>query len=201
MTDRRSELANKVFGLSQYIFKLIMNLLKTTIAVCAAAVSMGAAAAPASRNLHDNWKFRQGRADIWYPATVPGTVHTDLMDNEIIEDPFFRLNERGVQWVDKEDWMYETTFSATESEIMAENQEIVFYGLDTYADVYLNHHCILRGDNMHRTYRCNVKDILKEGDNVLEVYFNSPIKVDLPKYDQYDYTFNTGPDQSQNFCP
>lgn len=175
-----------------------MNLLKITIAVCAAAVSMGAAAAPASRNLHDNWKFRQGRADIWYPATVPGTVHTDLMDNEIIEDPFFRLNERGVQWVDKEDWMYETTFSATESEIMAENQEIVFYGLDTYADVYLNHHCILRGDNMHRTYRCNVKDILKKGDNVLEVYFKSPIKVDLPKYDQYDYTFNTGPDQSQN---
>ena len=38
----------------------------------------------------------------WYPATVPGVVHTDLIDNKIIEDPFYRLNERGVQWVDKE---------------------------------------------------------------------------------------------------
>lgn len=160
--------------------------------------SLWAEAAVSSRTLHDNWRFRQGRSDIWYPATVPGTVHTDLMANEIIEDPFFRLNERGVQWVDKEDWMYETTFQATPEEVASENQQIVFKGLDTYADVYLNHECILRADNMHRTWTCDVKGKLREGDNLLEVYFNSPIKVDLPKYDKYDYTFNTGPDQSQN---
>lgn len=155
-------------------------------------------AAVTSRNLHDNWRFRQGRSEIWYPATVPGTVHTDLMANEIIEDPFFRLNERAVQWVDKEDWMYETIIHVTEDEANAENQQIVFEGLDTYADVYLNHECILKADNMHRTWTCDVKNKLHKGDNLLEVYFNSPIKVDLPKYDQYDYTFNTGPDQSQN---
>lgn len=155
-------------------------------------------AAVSNRTLHDNWRFRQGRSDIWYPATVPGTVHTDLMANEIIEDPFFRLNERGVQWVDKEDWMYETTFQATASEATAENQQIVFKGLDTYADVYLNHQPLLNADNMHRTWVCDVKGKLKEGENLLEIYFHSPIKVDLPKYDKYDYTFNTGPDQSQN---
>ena len=151
-----------------------------------------------SRKLHDNWRFRQGRSENWFPATVPGTVHTDLMANELIEDPFFRLNERSVQWVDKEDWMYETTFNASAEEVNAENQEIVFKGLDTYADVYLNHERILVADNMHRTWKCDVKGKLREGENLLEVYFNSPIKVDLPKYDQYDYTFNTGPDQSQN---
>lgn len=151
-----------------------------------------------SRKLHEGWRFRQGRSEIWYRASVPGTVHTDLMDNEIIEDPFFRLNERAVQWVDKEDWMYETTFAATPEEAASANQRIVFKGLDTYADVYLNHQCILRADNMHRTWACDVKGILTEGDNLLEVYFHSPIKIDLPKYDQYPYTFNTGPDQSQN---
>lgn len=160
--------------------------------------TIDASAVVADRKLHDNWRFRQGRSEIWYPATVPGTVHTDLMANEIIEDPFFRLNERGVQWVDKEDWMYETTFKATPEEVNAENQQIVFKGLDTYADVYLNHERILVANNMHRTWTCNVKGKLKEGDNLLEVYFHSPIKVDLPKYDQFDYTFNTGPDQSQN---
>lgn len=159
---------------------------------------MSTYAAVSARKLHDNWRFRQGRSEIWYPATVPGTVHTDLMANDIIEDPFFRLNERGVQWVDKEDWMYETTFTATQTEASAENQEIVFNGLDTYADVYLNHERILNADNMHRTWVCDVKGKLKEGENLLEVYFNSPIKVDLPKYDQFDYSFNTGPDQSQN---
>lgn len=152
----------------------------------------------ATRTLRDGWKFRQGRSEIWYPATVPGTVHTDLIANEIIEDPFFRLNERGVQWVDKEDWMYETELTATAAETSSSNQELVFYGLDTYADVYLNGESILNANNMHRTWRVNVKGLLKSGSNKLEVYFHSPIKIDLPKCDKYSYSFNTGPDQSQN---
>ena len=53
--------------------------------------------------INEGWKFRQARLNNWYDATVPGVVHTDLMDNAIIDDPFFRLNERAVQWVDKED--------------------------------------------------------------------------------------------------
>ncbi len=120
------------------------------------------------------------------------------MANEIIEDPFFRLNERAVQWVDKEDWMYETMLTPTADELSAQNQDLVFYGLDTYADVYLNGSPILNADNMHRTWRVNIKDKLKPGENKLEVYFHSPIKIDLPKCDLYDYGFNTGPDQSQN---
>lgn len=120
------------------------------------------------------------------------------MANEIIEDPFFRLNERAVQWVDKEDWMYETMLTPTADELSAQNQDLVFYGLDTYADVYLNGSPILNADNMHRTWRVNIKDKLKPGENKLEVYLHSPIKIDLPKCDLYDYGFNTGPDQSQN---
>lgn len=171
----------------------------TLFAALALALSaLTAGAEVATRQLHDGWQFRQQRSDNWFPATVPGTVHTDLMANDLIEDPFYRLNERTVQWVDKEDWWYETTFKATPDEVAAENQELVFYGLDTYAKIYLNHQLIDYTNNMHRTWRYSVKGILKEGDNLLEVQFDSPIKVDLPKYDKFDYTFNTGPDQSQN---
>lgn len=175
--------------------KYIAGILAITISM-AFAMDMGASVC--RRELSDGWKFRQGRSEIWYPATVPGTVHTDLMANEIIEDPFFRLNERAVQWVDKEDWMYETTLNATPEELKAKNQDLVFYGLDTYADVYLNGQPILNANNMHRTWRVNVAGKLKDGPNKLEVYFHSPIKIDLPKCDRYDYEFNTGPDQSQN---
>lgn len=68
---------------------------------------------PLCKELREGWKFKQARLSNWYPATVPGVVHTDLMANKVIEDPFFRLNERGVQWVDKEDWIYETVFTLT----------------------------------------------------------------------------------------
>ena len=58
-------------------------------------------AQPVRQYLHEGWNFRQARGTNWYEATVPGTVHTDLMNNKLIDDPFYRLNERGVQWVDK----------------------------------------------------------------------------------------------------
>lgn len=176
----------------KYTFIRILTL------AAASLIAVGADASVSCRDINDGWRFRQGRGEIWYPATVPGTVHTDLMANEIIEDPFFRLNERAVQWVDKEDWMYETMLTPTADELSAQNQDLVFYGLDTYADVYLNGSPILNADNMHRTWRVNIKDKLKPGENKLEVYFHSPIKIDLPKCDLYDYGFNTGPDQSQN---
>ncbi|MBO7139436.1 MAG: glycoside hydrolase family 2 protein [Prevotella sp.] len=149
------------------------------------------------RHLHDGWRFRQGNSEIWHPAQVPGNTHLDLMRERIIDDPFFRLNERAVQWVDKEDWMYETHFSPTAKELAATNQTLVFKGLDTYADVYLNHQRILVADNMHRTWRCDVRGIMKEGDNLLEVYFKSPIKINVPKFDALPYRHNTGPDHSQ----
>ncbi len=175
---------------------------KTLIALSLALLSTFAAttdalAQVAKRNLHEGWRFRQGSSELWHPAKVPGTVHLDLMDNCIIDDPFFRLNDRSVQWIDKEDWMYETHFTPTAEEWQSKVKTLVFEGLDTYADIYLNHKRIAETDNMHRTWRCDVEGILQEGDNLLEVYFHSAIKRNVPKFDALDYRHNTGPDHSR----
>ena len=167
----------------------------TAMSLC---MALAAAAAPVRQHLHDDWQFRQARLNNWYPATVPGTVHTDLMANRIIEDPYFRLNERGVQWVDKEDWIYETHFEADAGLLAREQIELVFEGLDTYADVYLNDEKVLAADNMFRRWRTEVKRLLRPGENTLKVYFHSPIKVDLPKYDSLPYRYEAVNDQSAN---
>lgn len=148
------------------------------------------------RTLHNGWKVRNASSEIWHEAQVPGNLHIDLIRAHVIDDPFYRLNERSVQWIDKENWMYETYVTPTEAELSAENQEIVFKGLDTYADVYLNSQRLVCADNMHREWRCNVKGILKPGKNHLEVYFNSPVRRNIPKFDALPYRHNTGPDQS-----
>ena len=148
------------------------------------------------RTLHDGWKVRNASSEIWHEAQVPGNLHLDLMRAHVIDDPFYRLNERSVQWIDKENWMYETYITPTEAELDAENQEIVFKGLDTYGDIYLNSQRLVCADNMHREWRCNVKGILKPGKNHLEVYFNSPVRRNIPKFDALPYRHNTGPDQS-----
>src|SRR6056297_4042219 len=72
------------------------------------------------KEIKNGWTFRQAspsasdeeiRVTEWLQAGVPGTVHTDLMDNGVIEDPYYRLNEHEVQWIDKADWEYKTSFS------------------------------------------------------------------------------------------
>ena len=148
--------------------------------------------------LKSDWKFRQARLENWYPAEVPGTVHTDLMKNRIIEDPYFKLNERAVQWVDKEDWIYKTTFSLPQDILQKKHIEIHFKGLDTYADVFLNGEKIISADNMFREWSAEIKSKLAPGENKLKVYFYSPIKMDLPKWEALPFQYEASNDQSEN---
>ena len=64
-----------------------------------------------------------------------------------------------------------------------------FEGLDTYADIYLNGSLLERTGNMFVGYELPVKEVLREGENRLQVYFHSPIKVGMPQWetDGFDY--------------
>lgn len=137
--------------------------------------------------LNKNWKFKSAKDTEWNQATVPGTVHTDLISIGKIENPFYRLNEHDVQWIDKEDWEYETTFNVTEATLNEQHVELEFLGLDTYSHVYLNDSLILETDNMFRNYTTEVKKHLKAGENKLKVVLESPIKVGIEKYDALGY--------------
>lgn len=137
--------------------------------------------------LNDNWQFKQAGKEEWMPAYTPGSVHTDLLKNKVIEDPYYRLNEHDLQWIDKADWEYRTTFSIDKQSLDKDRSEAVFEGLDTYADVYLNGTQILSAHNMFREWKANVGELLREGENELRIFFHSPTKIGLQKYDSLDY--------------
>ncbi len=140
-----------------------------------------------SRELNENWTFSQAGKNEWLPATVPGTVHTDLLTNGKIEDPFYRLNEHDLQWIDKVDWEYKTTFSVENELLQKDVVELDFKGLDTYADIFVNGEKVLSADNMFREWKANVKEHLKEGENELHIVFRSPIVEGIKKYDAQGY--------------
>lgn len=153
---------------------------------------------PLKYELNSAWKFKQARLSNWYPATVPGVVHTDLVNNKKIADPFFRLNERDVQWIDKEDWIYQIEFKLDEALLLQNNIRLVFDGLDTYADVYLNEKKVLEVDNMFRTWTADVKTLLKPAGNKLMVYFHSPIKKTMKLWEELPFQYRASNDQSEN---
>jgi beta-mannosidase len=144
-----------------------------------------------------NWQFRQVGKDNWLPATVPGTVHTDLLANKVIEDPYYRLNEKQLQWIDKADWEYKTTFNADEHLLDQEKLELVFEGLDTYAKIYLNGNLLGETDNMFRTWRIDITGKLKNGKNELSVIFSSPTRKGLEELKAYGLQLPADNDQSE----
>ncbi|MCG6188727.1 beta-mannosidase [Maribellus maritimus] len=137
--------------------------------------------------LDNDWFFRQSGETEWLSATVPGTVHTDLMAHGKIEDPFYRLNEHDVQWVDKADWEYKTTFTADKDLLARDKIELDFEGLDTYADVFVNGEKVLEADNMFREWTADIKDVIQERENELLIILRSPVVEGIKKYDAQGY--------------
>lgn len=125
--------------------------------------------------IEGEWEFKQSGTETWHPATVPGTVHTDLFNAGLIGNPFADMNELDQQWIERENWEYRTEFKVSGGILKLENIFLVFEGLDTYAAVYLNGVLILEADNMFRLWEVDVKRILKKKDNQLRVVFTSPI--------------------------
>lgn len=126
-----------------------------------------------SYSLKTQWLFKNSKDSKWLTATVPGTIHTDLLAHNLIPDPFYRDNESKVQWVSQQDWEYKTSFSIPNIILKQKHINLVFNGLDTYANVYLNGKLILKADNMFRTWRVNIKPYVKANSNILLIKFRS----------------------------
>ena len=117
----------------------------------------------------------------WRPASVPGTVHTDLAAAGVIPPPFVGDNEKRLQWIGLVDWEYRTHITVTAEQLRATHAEMVFDGLDTFADVSLNGAPLLHTENMFRSYTADVQSKLHAGDNTLTILFHSPINTTAPQ--------------------
>ena len=153
--------------------------------VCAGLAAFAPAwAASSSQPLDAGWQFRLAPGDAhaaahpqvahWLPATVPGTVQTDLLAAGLVADPFVGRNEASIQWVGLSDWTYRTRFQVDAATLARAHAALVFDGLDTFADVYLNGHKLLGADNMFRRWEAPAKRWLQPGVNTLEVRLHSP---------------------------
>ncbi|MDQ0494678.1 beta-galactosidase/beta-glucuronidase [Paenibacillus brasilensis] len=145
----------------------------------------------------DSWRFRETQSDEWFRAQVPGCVHTDLLRHGLIPDPFIGINEAEVQWIDKQDWIYEACFQIHAEQLQCQRIELVLEGLDTYATVKANGHCVLSTHNMFRQWRQDVRAFVQLGENRLEITFRSPIAEDIPKLERLGYTLPAPNDQSE----
>ena len=150
--------------------------------------SLLAKAQSGSVELNANWQFKKSGSNPYYPAVVPGTVHTDLLNNKLIKEPFYSDNEKSSQWIENENWEYFGKFTCDNIILKNKHIELSFEGLDTYAKIFLNGQQILECNNMFRSWHVDVKQYLKAGENTLQINFESAVKKGKAEATKLPYT-------------
>jgi beta-mannosidase len=133
-------------------------------------------------DLDGKWEFRRAGTNIWMEARVPGCIHTDLMRNNLIPDPYYRDNEKDLQWISDIGWEYMKTFTVSDTLFRSPHIELVCKGLDTYANVYLNDSLIIVADNMFRDWYADIQPLLKIGVNHLRIQFPAVTSENKARY-------------------
>lgn len=121
-------------------------------------------------SLNGIWRMKGAGFDC--KGMIPGSVYSFLLDNHLIEDPFYRQNELDAMK------LMEHAFSFTKSFDFTPTKDRVLLhcdGLDTLCDIYLNDVHVASTDNMHRTYEFDVTDLLQIGKNEIHMVFHPTV--------------------------
>ncbi|HUO57418.1 MAG TPA: glycoside hydrolase family 2 protein [bacterium] len=157
------------------------------------------------QSLDGQWMFRlagalKGKAprnlglNQWMPAQMPGTVHYQLQKLGKIADPFYGRNELEVQWVDEQDWELRRSFEATAGDCAKARRQLIFDGIDTIAEIFLNGKRVGKSINMFRQVVCDLGTALKSGTNEIRVLLKSPTAYAWGEARRHRYQVNTDPD-------
>jgi beta-mannosidase len=122
--------------------------------------------------LDSKWEFREARSSNWLPASVPGSVFSDLEAN--------KKNEKipkSIASLYRASWEYRTKFDVPSEVLEQDVVRLCFKGLGSDADVYLNDSLVLTADNRFRSWVINCKSVLKAKDNILMVHFYPSHKI------------------------
>ncbi|MFP4377112.1 MAG: beta-mannosidase [Spirochaetales bacterium] len=122
-------------------------------------------------SLDGTWTATQIDGGVTVSGTVPGCIHTDLLDAGEISDPFYRTREFDAYWVAESEWEYARSFEVSEEMVSADRVLLVCEGLDTLATVSVNGTEIARTDNMFRRYEFDLSQVLVAGENTIAIRF------------------------------
>ncbi|KAL3968559.1 perforin 1 [Sarotherodon galilaeus] len=126
-------------------------------------------------SLNGKWRLSNSNGSLLLPAQVPGCVHSALQQQGYITDLYFRFNDVSYRWIALDNWTYTTTFTLSAELSVKQKVLLVFDGVDTVGSISLNGIALGKTYNMFCRYDFSVKDLLKDGENVLQVGLLSPI--------------------------
>ena len=106
-------------------------------------------------------------------CTLPGDIHSALLEKNLIVDPFVGTNELDMQWVGQHDWVLEKSITLTEEDLSLGTPYITFTMADTMITLVVNDQVVGELYNQFRRWRFNLEEYLQQGENTIKLIFES----------------------------
>lgn len=135
-------------------------------------------------SLNGKWEMFYPTQCQWIPATVPGSVYSVLMENGLMEDPYWRDNECRALKRMEEDYTFQRLFVLTGETLEADEIILCCKGIDTIAQVSINGTQVLYCNNMHRQWEIDAKPYLQAGENQIKITVYSPTRYIRQAYEK-----------------
>lgn len=162
---------------------------RTAAVLLVAYCSTGSSLRIFSTSEHFKWTLSNCDGSISVAGTVPGEVHTDLMNANIIsKNPYFRYNELNMSWVALEEcWRLESeAFTLEPSNEAAWNLKL--RGVDSVASIYMNDILVGETNNVFRRYTFPItQSMVSSGGNILKVVLHGVTQYVKNRAMEYPY--------------
>ena len=120
--------------------------------------------------LHGQWSLLSADGHTSANISLPGDVISGLHDAGLIPDPYWGQNEYDLRWIGETDWVLSRMF-----DVDRVDQVLVLSEVDTVANVVINGISVLSCQNVHRSYRVDLSDVLRIGSNTIQITLKSPV--------------------------
>ena len=120
------------------------------------------------------WQLQETGGSAWLPARVPGNVALDLIAAGELPPWAHDANFRAFEEAAEKAWIYRLEFSLDDPDREPRQRRtwrLVFEGIDTFADIFLDREWMGTVRNMFRQHHIDLpEDFDPKGDHVLEVH-------------------------------
>jgi beta-mannosidase len=109
-----------------------------------------------------------------FSCEAPCSLYSVLLDYKKIDHPYEGLNEKAATVLSEKDCEMTATVVLDAEALAKKHVDLVFYGLDTLCDVYVNGTHVLYAYNMHKSWRVDIGNVAVAGENTVRLHFYSP---------------------------
>ena len=126
-----------------------------------------------SSSINDHWQLTSPQhKHISVPFSFPNDIHSILIKNDLLLDPYLGTNETEIQWVGESEWCASRRYYHDGHHDNVNQLDLCLRFVDTIVTLSINQQSILICDNMFRTYQVNILPYLNAGENLITMHFH-----------------------------